>query len=141
MKSSLSLLSLAALAAVVLTAGCDTAPTREPRTTRTIVLAANRPSPEVEMGLVSALRLILPGPDAGSGLVWEVVSNNTKVLEQMGPLKPAAALEGPGSGPSTVASFYSLKPGRSELQFVLVNMGAAEAVPVAKCQLVVRVVD
>jgi hypothetical protein len=140
MKSS-SLLLCAALGAALLCAGCDSAPSREPKTTRTFVLSVEHPTPDVEMGLVSAIRVVLPGPDAGSPLRWEIVANNNKVLEQMGALKPVSGAGEPGTGASTEARFYSLKPGKSVLEFVLVNPAATEAAVAAKCELTVRVAD
>jgi len=121
--------------------GCDTAPVREPKTTRTIYLHVDRPSPDVEMGLVSAVRVVLPGPEPGSGHLWEIASNDTRVLEQMGPMKVEAAAEEAGSRPATTVSFYALKPGRSLLRFYLLDPKLAEAVPAATCELTVRVID
>ncbi len=138
MKPSPRLLLCAGLAAALLAAGCDSAPSRSPKTNRTFVLSADQPTPDVEMGLVSAIRVVLPGPAAGSGLSWEIVANNNKVLEQMGGLKASATA---APGPATEVSFYSLKPGKSDLLFVLINPAAMEAVPVATCKLTVRVVD
>jgi hypothetical protein len=135
MKISLPLIACAAgFAAVVLSTGCDSTPDRHPRTTRTVVLSADQVAPDVALGVVSAVQIILP-PGPG-GYAWEISSNNTRVLEQMGPLKA-----GPASAPTTSVSFYSLKPGRSVLRFVLVRPGEAEAVPAAKCEVTVRVSD
>ena len=141
MKSSPLIPTCMALAVMVLCAGCESAPSREPKTTRTLVLSAERPAPDVEMALVSAIRVVLPGPEAGSPLRWEIVSNNNRVLEQLSPLKLVPAAGGQNAGPSTEVTFYSLKPGKSVLGFVLVIPTAAEAVPTAKCQLTVRVVE
>jgi predicted secreted protein len=93
------------------------------------------------MQLVSAVRVVLPGPEAGAGTAWEVVSNNTRVLEQTGPLKAIPSSGAPGSAATTIASFYSLKPGRSVLRFVLVRPNEAESVPLAECNLTVHVND
>ena len=141
MKSRLTPLVFAALGSLVLLAGCETAPVREPKTTKTIYLHPDRPSPDVEMGLVSAVRVVLPGPEPGSGLLWEITSNNTLVLEQMGPMKVEAAAEEAGARPATTVSFYALKPGRSVLRFYLLDPTLAEAVPAATCELTVRVID
>jgi hypothetical protein len=94
-------------------------------------------APAVEIGLVSAVHIVLPGPDAGSGLVWEITSNNTAVLEQQGPL---ATETGPG-GVTTSTSFYSLRPGKSILKFDLVRPSDMDAIPAAKCEVTVRVVE
>jgi hypothetical protein len=102
-----------------------------------VELSPDHPTPPVEIGLVSAVHVVLPGPDPGSGLVWEIASNNTAVLEQMAPL---AAAPGP-AGPTTSASFYSLRPGKSILRFFLVRPSEAEAIPAAKCEVTVRVVE
>ena len=141
MQHRLTPLVFATLGSLVLLTACDTAPVMEPKTTRTIFLHVDRPSPDVEIGLVSAIRVVLPGPAPGSGLLWEIASNNTRVLEQMGPMKAEAAAEEAGSRPATTVSFYTLKPGRSALRFYLLDPKLAEAVPSATCELTVRVVD
>jgi hypothetical protein len=135
MRPRLRSLSLAAaLAALALAPGCDTAPARIPKGTQTVVLSPDQPAPSVTMELISAVRVVLPGPEAGSGLVWEIASNNTRVLEQMGPLRAAQ-----GTTATTTVSFYALKPGRSVIRFFLVHPDAAEAVPAASCTLTVHV--
>ncbi len=129
----------AAVAILALAAGCDSAPVRQPRQTTTVELSPDHAAAPVEIGLVSAVRVVLPGPEPGSGLIWEIASNNTAVLEQMGPL---SAGPGPAGGRvTTSASFYSLKPGRSVLRFFLVHPSEAEAIPAAKCEATVRVVE
>ncbi|HEY5227246.1 MAG TPA: hypothetical protein VIJ19_01840 [Opitutaceae bacterium] len=141
MKSLLSPLFCAAgLAALVLSSGCDTEPVRIARTTQTVTLMPDHPVPPIDVEVVTNVKIVLPGPEVGSGLIWEIVSNNTKVLDQTTPLKlvtPAAI----GDKPMSSVTFYSLKPGKSTLRFVLVHPDEAEAVPLAKCALVVRVND
>ena len=88
---------------------------------------------------VSAIRIILPGPEAGTGLVWEIGSNNGRVLGQMGPLKAEPAQAAAGLLAKTTVSFYALNPGRSVIRFFLVRPNLAEAVPVAACMLTVQV--
>jgi hypothetical protein len=105
--------------------------------TQECVLASGQSAPDVEMGIESAVRIVLPGPEPGSGLAWEIAENNASVLEQMG--RPAAV---PGGQPATsTVSFYSLKPGRSVLRFVLIRPGQREAEPAAMCGVVVHVRD
>jgi hypothetical protein len=139
MKLSLSQVVCAAgFAVLVLTSGCDTAPDRHPRTTQRVVLKADQVAPDVTLGAISAVEVVLPpGP---AGYVWEISSNDNRILEQMGPLKAGDPLDAAGA-PTTVVSFYALKLGRSVLRFVMVRPGEAEAVPVAKCQVTVRVSD
>jgi hypothetical protein len=134
MKSTLSALIRAAVVAVaVLSYGCDTQPNRVPRSTQAIVLTANHVMADVPIGVVTAIVVVLPlGPEGSSGDVWEIASNNNKVLEQTSGLRAGAA------GTTTV-SFYALRPGRSVLRFVLVHPGEAEAVPAAMCEVTVRV--
>ncbi len=128
---------LLALCLGVLVAGCETDnPVRVPRTTQTYVLSTGHPQPDVEMELVSAVQVVLPGPDAGSGLTWEIASDNVKVLEQMGPLKVQTAADG---AVTTSVSFFSLRPGWSTLRFFLVHPNQAETVPVSTCAMAVRV--
>jgi len=138
MKHSRSpVLRTAVLAALVLSFGCDSAPQRSPKTTQKVILSADHAATDVEMEIVSAIRVVLPpGPPAGAGDAWVIASNNARVLEQMGPLKPDADVPG-----FTTVSFYALKPGRSVLRFVLVRPGEAEAVPAAACEVTVRVSD
>jgi hypothetical protein len=140
MRTTLSLPArAAAIAILALAAGCDSAPVRQPRHTTTVELSPDQATAPVEIGLVSAVRIVLPGPDPASGLIWEIASNNTAVLEQMGPL--AAGAGAAGGRATTSASFYSLKPGKSVLRFFLVRPSEAEAIPAAKCEVTVRVVE
>jgi len=75
-----SLFCIAALALLV--AGCETKPVRHVRSTQTVVLSPDKPSPDVEVEVVTDVKIVLPGPDPGSGLEWEIVSNNIKCLDQ-----------------------------------------------------------
>jgi hypothetical protein len=129
-----NVLRAAALLALALAAGCDTTEARHPKTTQVVALSTDKPAPDVDLGLVSAVQVVLPGPDAGSGLAWEIASNNTLVLDQMGPLKATA-----GAPATTTVSFYALKPGKSVLRFFLVHPSDQDAVPSAKCEVTVRV--
>lgn len=139
MKTPPPALALAAgFLAMVLVAACESAPARRPNTTQTIVLTPKDPSPVVEMEIASAIHVVLPGPDAGSGFAWEIASNNSKILEQMGPLKAAPA---PGGGATTEVSFYSLRPGKSVLRFFLVRPEEQVAVPAGSYEMIVRVTD
>lgn len=119
-----------------LAAGCEGAQARHPKQTQEFVLTPGRPAPDAELGIESAVRVVLPGPEPGSGLAWEIASNNDKVLELMGPPGPAE-----GGGDATAVSFYTLKPGRSVLRFVLVRTGQRESEPAGICELVVHVRD
>ncbi len=141
MKAPTTHLCILGLASAFLLAGCESAPARNPRTTRTVVLSPARPSPEVEMGLVSAIRVVLPGPEPGSALSWEIAANNARVLEQLGPIVVAPLPEAGDGKPVSTVSFYVLKPGRSLLRFYLLDPKLGETVPAATCALTVRVVD
>ena len=99
----------------------------------------DRAAQSVTIPLVSAIRVILPGPEPWTNLAWEIGSNNTRVLDQMGPLKVVPASAALGSAQTTAASFYALKPGRSVLRFFLVRPNESEAVPAASCTLTVVV--
>ena len=136
----LSLL-LCSAALLCLAPGCDSNPNRVPRTTQTVALSPDRPAQSVTIPLVTAIRVVLPGPEAWSGLAWVIGSNNTRVLEQMGPLRVVPASAAPGSAQTTATSFYALKPGRSVLRFFLVRPNESEAVPAASCTLTVVVED
>jgi hypothetical protein len=103
-------------------------------------MTPDHPNPPIDIEVVTDLKIVLPGPETGSGLVWEIVSNNTRVLDQTTPLKAASPVA-PGEKPTTTVTFYSQKPGKSVLRFVLVHPNEAEATPVAKCALSVRVND
>jgi hypothetical protein len=135
MKNSFThILRTAAILALAFAAGCDTQEARHPKNTQVVVLSPDQSAPDVTLGLVSAVQVVLPGPNAGSGLIWEIISNNNKILEQMGPLKTTTA-----ATTTTSASFYALKPGKSVLRFYLVRSGDQDAVPVEKCEVTVRV--
>ena len=140
MKLRLPLL-LCCVAALALVAACDSAPARNPRTTQTVVLSPDRAETSVTIQLVSAIRIVLPGPEAGTGLSWEIGSNNTQVLDQMSRMTAVPATGAPGSAATTTVSFYALKPGRSVIRFFLVHSNAAETVPVASCTLKILVED
>lgn len=122
---------LALAAAIVAAAlfGCEGAPVRHPKAYEKVALSASQASADVALGIGSCLTVTLPAP--ADGLAWEITSNNNRVLEQMGPL-------GTGTGVAEV-SFYSLKPGKSMLRFMLVKPGESVAVPVESCELTVRV--
>ena len=131
----------AALALMFLSYGCDSAPVRQPRTTQRVILLANQTAPDVEAGVVSAIEIVLsPGPPGSAGYVWEIASNNDKVLEEMGRLKPMPTADA-SMAPGATVSFYVLKTGKSVLRFVLVRPGESEAVPAATCSVTVRVTD
>jgi hypothetical protein len=137
-KTRLALI-LCSAALLGLAPGCASNPNRIPRTTQTVTLSPDRAAQNATIPLVSAIRVVLPGPEAWTGLAWVIGSNNTRVLEQMGPLKMVPAAAAPGSGPATAVSFYALNPGRSVLRFFLVRPNEAEAIPAAACTLTVVV--
>ena len=87
----------------------------------------------------AGLRLVLPGPPAGTDYVWEIVSNNIRVLEETVGLRSAPASNVPGSVRTTSVTFYSLKPGKSIVRFVLVRASVRDAVPVQHYQITVIV--
>lgn len=134
-KTPLALIMCCA-ALLGLAPGCDSNPTRTPRTTQTVALSPGR-AQAVTIQLVSAIRVVLPGPDPGTGLAWVIASNNNRVLDQMGPLKTAPASAAAGS--TTTVSFYALNPGRSVIRFFLLPPGVAEASPAESCTLTVVV--
>jgi hypothetical protein len=133
--------AVAVLALMLAVYGCESAPDRHPKGTQKVVLSADHAAPDVEIEVVSAVEIVLPpGPAGSAGDVWEIASNNIRVLEQMGPMKA----EAPGdasAAPASTVRFYALKPGKSVLRFVLVSPGAGESTPAAQCSVVVRVSD
>jgi hypothetical protein len=133
-KNFSSSLLAAAILALALASGCDTPEGRHPKTTQVVALLPNQVTPDVILGLVSAIQVVLPGPAEGSGLVWEIASNDNRILEQLSPVKT-----NPGAQPTTSVSFYALKPGKSVMRFFLVHPSEQVAVPVAKCEVTVRV--
>jgi hypothetical protein len=92
----------------------------------------------ISLELGAALRLILPAPAAGTDDVWEIVSNNTRVLEQTTGLHAAPA-NGPASARTTTVAFYALLPGKSIVRFALVRQGEGDAVPAGHFEVVVVV--
>jgi len=142
MKISLEKIPAVAAAALMLAmGGCESAPDRHPRETQKVVLSADHAAPDVDLEVVSAVEIVLPpGPAGSAGDVWEIASNNIRVLEQMGAMR----VEAPGdasAAPASTVRFYALKPGKSVLRFVLVRPGEGEATPAAQCAVVVRVSD
>jgi hypothetical protein len=133
-------LAAAALAFAGLAAGCESGPERRPRSTQTVVLSPDKPAAPVEMEPVTGLRILLPTPPAGSDYIWEIVANNVRVLMEMSPLRrdPPDAV---GAKATTSMTFYALHPGHSVLRFVLVHPQDVDAVPAAKCVLMVTVRD
>jgi hypothetical protein len=142
MRTFLPPLILGAVAAAsVILSGCDSAAARHPKRTQKVVLSAEHPNPDVAMEVIDAVEVVLPpGPAGTVGYAWEITSNNARVLEQMGALKPGPLGDAPGA-PATTLSFFALKPGRSVLQFALVRPGEAEETPASKCAVTVRVSD
>jgi predicted secreted protein len=142
MKKFLSTLALVSGLAVMFAAsGCDTAPERHPRTTQTVTLSIDRVTHDVAMEVITAVEIVLPpGPQGSEGYVWEITSDDVKVLEQMGPMKPGPRNDALAA-PVTSVSFFALKPGRSVLRFALIRPNEAEAIPAAKCEVTVRVSD
>lgn len=140
MKRNLISLAMASCLAAVL-AGCESTAARQPKTTEKAALVADRVTPDIELEVVEAVEITLPAGPAGSGgFVWEITSNNVRVLEQMGPVRPGPVTS-PSNAPSATISFYALRPGRSVLRFALIRPGEAEATPAAKCQVTVVVSD
>jgi hypothetical protein len=133
-KNFSSALLVAAVLALAFASGCDTPEGRHPKTTQVVALLPNQVTPDVILGLVSAIQVVLPGPTEGSGLVWEIASNDNRILEQMTPVKVT-----PGTPPTTTVSFYALKPGKSVMRFFLVHPSEQVAVPVTRCEVTVRV--
>jgi hypothetical protein len=77
-------------------------------------------------------------PEPAAGFEWVLASNNRRVIDQMGPLKPVAA---PAPGAGREITFYALEPGRSTVRFFLIRAQETEATPAAVCVAVVDVED
>jgi hypothetical protein len=133
-------LCVAGILALAVSSGCDSTPVRVARATLVVPLSPDHASTPVDIEVVTNISVEIPAPPAGSDLIWEIVSNNTRVLDQTTPLKPKAPAVA-GESPAWSVTFYSLRPGKSVLRFVLVHPNEAEATPVAKCALSVRVND
>jgi hypothetical protein len=126
--------ALAAACALALMDGCEgVRESHPPRSRDRAVFSPGKTALEVKLPLADALDVVLPDPAPITGYVWEVVANNTRVLEQQrGPL------DGPGA-PGKVFSFFALKPGRSLIRFVLVRPEETEAITLAHCEVLVTV--
>ena len=133
MKTARILACACALAALAFLAGCESAPAHHPKVTRDCVLTPGAPVADVDVGIETAIRVVLPGPQEGSPLAWEIAENNVHVLEQMN--RPTKE---PGAS-STTVTFYTLKTGRSVLRFVLVDPAQREAVPAAIAGVIIHV--
>jgi len=96
-----------------------------PRYSHDYALTPSHPSAAIAIERGAALRIILPGPPAGSDYAWEIVSNNTHQLEQ----RTALIVTQAPTGQTTSVGFYSLKLGKSIVRFVLVRPSDRDAIP------------
>jgi hypothetical protein len=134
------LLAAAALLALGGLTGCEDAPDHKPRSMQAVLLSPDKPAAPVFMDAVTGLTVSLPRPAPGSDYVWEIVSNNVRVLLELSPLRPDPPVA-IGTKATTSMTFYAAHPGHSTLRFVLVHPRDADAVPAAKCTLAVTVRD
>jgi predicted secreted protein len=135
------LLAAAALLAGAFLAGCEESTNNhKPRSMQTVLLSPDKPATPVYMDAVTGLTVSLPSPAPDTDYVWEIVSNNTRVLMELSPLRrdaPGAI----GAKGTTSMTFYGAHPGHSLLRFVLVHPKDTDAIPAAKCVLAVTVRD
>lgn len=129
------------LAAVAfLSASCISNPDHShPKHVETVLMKMNTVLPDVEIEVVTGVHVVLPGPADGSGLVWEIVGGNSKVLEQTSALKVVPGAN--GKPPTTEVTYYALKPGRSHIRYALVSPNQAETTPAASCETTISVSD
>jgi hypothetical protein len=120
--------------ALALAAGCQgVREARNPQAVDRAVFVPGKTALEVKLPLAHQLDVVLPDPAPITGYAWEVVANNTRVLEQ-----ERSASQGPG-GSGRVFSFFALKPGRSLIRFVLVRPEETEAITLAHCEVLVTI--
>lgn len=116
---------LAAAAAALLVAGCESAPSwPAPKNTTDIVLTEGRRTVTTSVGLGDALHLILPAPQR-AGTQWETLAHDTKKLRTVSDLKPAAA--SPGAVEATFQAIHTAA--RTTLQFAAVDAKASSSDP------------
>jgi predicted secreted protein len=120
--------------------GCESRVAYEPKSTSTLVLTPAERGPTTSIDLVTAVKLVLPGPDPASGYAWVLVGNNVIVLGQMDQLTYKPDPSSPAGGTTSIR-FYAAKPGRSIVRFVLVRPDDKEAVPVERYSVLVIVKD
>jgi hypothetical protein len=127
-------------ACILLSASCVGNPDHShPKHVETVQMKMNQILPDVEVEVVTGIHVILPGPAEGSGLVWEIAADNSRVLEQTSGLKIVPGAN--GRGPTTEVTFYTLKPGRSRIRFFLVKPNQAETAPIGACETTISVSD
>jgi hypothetical protein len=118
--------------ALALMGGCqEVHESRHPRARHRAVFAPGKTALVVGMELADELEVVMPDPAPITGYVWEVVANNTRVLEQE--RQPS------GRAAGAMFSFFALKPGRSLIRFVLIRPEETEAITLAHCEVLVNV--
>ena len=134
-------IALSVAAAFVAVQGCQTQPSKlaPPKSTITLVLTPDGRTELSTIPLGSSIKIVLPLPAQGSAYSWEILSNNTKVLQQVGPIK--ADVDAAGHTTSYSVEFQAIHtpPNRSMITIAAVRSGASESEPSDLYQVTVGV--
>jgi hypothetical protein len=119
-------LALAALG-LFLASGCESSTALPPpKTSVALVLSPQSRQVLATVRLHGELKIFLPKPQGGPAYSWEVVSDNTAVLPQTSPVKPAP---NPTDEQAYVVTFQSIRGGRSTIRLAAVQAGQSEQEP------------
>jgi hypothetical protein len=81
------------------------------------------------MRIGQGLKVVLPKPQGGPGLEWQIVSNSVDVLQQLTPLYPTKGAPEPGPTGEITASFVVIDEGKSLLRFAALRPSAVLSEP------------
>jgi len=119
---------LAIAGGILLAAGCANSADKLPPPKSTSVLILNPDDRQVlrTMILHTALKIVLPAPEAGPPYVWEIVSNMNTILRPMTMVK---AVPHPTPKQAYEVTFQAVHTGRSTIRFAAVKPGPGESTP------------
>jgi hypothetical protein len=134
-------IALCVAAAFLAVPGCETQAGKlpPPKSTTTLALTPDVRTELSTISLGSAIKLVLPLPTQGSAYAWEILSNNIKVLQQLGPIK--ANVDASGKTISYSVEFQAIHtpPNRSIITIAAVRPGVSESEPSDLFQVTVGV--
>jgi len=141
MSSTRLSIALCAAASFFAVQGCQTqaAKLAPPKSTTTLVLTPDGRTELSTITLGSSIKIVLPVPAQGPGYAWEILSNNIKVLQQLGPIK--AEVDATGHTTSYSVEFQAIHtpPNRSIITIAAVRPGVSESEPSDLYQVTVGV--
>lgn len=134
-------LALSVAAAFFAVQGCQTQADKlpPPKSTTTLVLTPDGRTQLSTITLGSSIKIVLPLPAQGSAYAWEILSNNIKVLQQLGPIKPVVDAAGRTTSYSVEFQAIHTPPNRSIITIAAVRPGVSESEPSDLYQVTVGV--